>query len=137
MNEQKERTLTKDFDRIRLYNNDSYDFRGKNIKNKWLEIVNNEKYKKFCLTTEDNFYYYLNIYKIYYKREIKLNDEEWKYLNRWNHDCMKNYKLKKNVMSNDTLRYEYSKFAIIYKNEDEYRYTKCRNKTIEKSLKLE
>ena len=137
LNEQKERTLTKDFDRIRLYNNDSYDFRGKNIKNKWLEIVNNEKYKKFCLSTEDNFYYYLNMYKKYYKREIKLNDEEWKYLNRWNHDCMKNYKTKNNEMSNDTLRYEYSKFAIIYKNEDEYRYTKCGNKTIEKSLKLE
>jgi hypothetical protein len=107
------------------------------IKNKWLEIVNNEKYKKFYLSTEDNFYYYLNMYKKYYKREIKLNDEEWKYLNRWNADCIKYYKLKKNVMSNDTLRYEYSKFAIIYKNEDEYRYTKCGNKTIEKSLKIE
>ena len=39
-------------------------------------------------------------------------------------------------MSNDTLRYEYSKFAIIFKNQDEYRYAKCGNKTIEKSLKL-
>ena len=39
-------------------------------------------------------------------------------------------------MSNDTLRYEYSKFAIIFKNQDEYRYVKCGNKTIAKSLKL-
>lgn len=104
---------------------------------KWLEFISIEKYKKFCLSSEDNFYFYMNIFKKYYNKEIILTQEELKYLQNWDGNCISRYRKKIAEMSNEDIRTAYSKFAIQYKNIDEfsgYRYQKCGQKKLEKQM---
>jgi hypothetical protein len=104
---------------------------------KWLELISNDKYKKFCLSFEDNFYFNMNILKKHYDKQVSLTNEELKCMRNWDLKCITLYKKKQEEMSNENIRTDYSKFAIQYKNIDDfcgYRYDKCGQKKLEKQL---
>jgi superfamily II DNA or RNA helicase len=103
----------------------------------WLKLVSCEKYKKFYLSIEDDFYFHLNIFKKYYDKEIILTEEQLEYLCGWDNYCFNHYRTKRFEMNNENIRNDYSRFAIQYKNRGErgqYRYTKCGKKTLEKQM---
>jgi hypothetical protein len=145
LDKQYERKITNGFEKFYNYihiQNQMVDFNKTDdqIKiTKWLELLSDQRYKKFGLGLEDNFYFYLDIYKKYYNKEVILTNEELKYLHYWDTDCMRKYKKKLLEMSIDTIRNEYSKFSIIYKKIDNYslyRYEKCGQKKMEKLLNI-
>ena len=146
LNKQPERKITNGFEKFNNYINTQnimVNFNENDDKfkiTKWLELLSHDKYKKFCLELKENFYFYLNIYKKHYNKEINLTVEEKEYLQYWDRSCISKYRTKYLEMNNDTIRNEYSKFSIIYKNTDEYslyRYEKCGQKKIEKLLNTE
>ena len=145
LDKQDERKITNGFEKFYNYihiQNQMVDFNKTDDQlkiTKWLELLSDQRYKKFGLSLEDNFYFYLDIYKKYYNKEVILTNEELKYLHYWDTDCMRKYKKKLLEMSIDTIRNEYSKFSIIYKKIDNYslyRYEKCGQKKMEKLLNI-
>lgn len=145
LDKQDERKITNGFEKFYNYiniQNHMVDFNKTDDQlkiTKWLDLLSDQRYKTFGLGLEDNFYFYLDIYKKYYNKEVILTNEELKYLHYWDTDCMRKYKKKMLEMRIDTIRNEYSKFSIIYKKIDNYslyRYEKCGQKKIEKLLNI-
>jgi hypothetical protein len=78
----------------------------------WLNLINDDKYKKFALTPRDNFYFYLNYFKKIFDEKTILTEEIRKIFCYWHSQCNSNYRKKFSEMSleNKDIRKDYRDF---------------------------
>jgi hypothetical protein len=108
--------------------------KNENIRNKWYEFINDEKYKKYFISDEDNWNYKLEQVKIYIDENEKKpsysdKNDKVKKLSKWLSHQVTNYKKNQRIMKNENIRnkwYEfindekYKKYFI--SNEDNWNY---------------
>jgi len=96
--------------------------KNENIRNKWYEFINDEKYKKYFISDEDNWNYKLEQVKSYIDENEKRpsssdKNEHIKSLGSWIIDQKKNYKKNQKIMKNENIRNKWYEFT----NHEKYR----------------
>jgi len=110
------------------YNNTNYKKRQQIMKNEeirtsWEEFITDDRYSKYFLSNEEEWYLNLNKVKEYINKEKKRpssedKDKEIKVLGLWINTNNTKYKNKKNIMKNKEIRTSWEEFItdIRYKN---------------------
>jgi hypothetical protein len=94
---------------------------NEDIYNKWTEFINDDKYKKYLLDNETEWINKLELVKNYIdennKRPSQIDENiELKILASWIQTQIKNYKIKKEIMSNENIYNKWAEFI----NHDKY-----------------
>ena len=97
---------------------------NENIYNKWTDIINNEKYKKYFLDNETEWINNLELVKKYINENNKfltrnVNNNEINKLGLWIQTQKHKYKYKKEIMSNENI---YNKWTEFINNEKYKKY---------------
>lgn len=87
----------------------------KNIKNKWIEFISDDKYKKYFITNEEYWCNNLLLIKEYFNKYNKRpsnnsTDIEIKRLAKWIQHRQENYKKKIGIMSNNIILNQWKDF---------------------------
>jgi hypothetical protein len=104
------------------YKNKEFNMKDKNIYNKWTEFINNDKYKQYFQSQEEDFIMNLNEVKKYIdknnKRPTETNINDTK-LSKWLQHQISNYNNKKYNMKDDKIYNKWTEF-INSENYKEY-----------------
>ena len=97
-------------------------YKNENKNSKWNEFINDEKYKKYFISIEDEWYNNLNKIKIYIDKNNKKPTQKHKnydinVLGSWIQSQVQNYKKKRFNMTNPILYKEWSTFI----NDEKYK----------------
>ncbi len=102
-------------------------FKNINIYNRWIEFINDIKYKKYFQSNEELWYESLDKVKLYidkYKKRLSLDkNKDIKVLNTWILTQIQNYKFKMNIMVNQTI---YDKWHSVINDEKYRKYLQSR-----------
>ena len=91
----------------------------KNLKiyNTWSEFINDEKYNKYFLTNDDQWFISFNKYKSFINKNHKLPTQKSnKILSQWGQTQKQNYKIGKDIMKNLKIYNKWSEFI----NDEKY-----------------
>ncbi len=112
------------------YKNKNDIMKNSEIYNKWTEFITSEKYKKYFLSNEDEWLNNFNNIKKYIDENNKRpssEDTQFSKLGKWILTQIKNYPIKKHIMSNEIIYNKWTKFITSEKykkyflsNEDEW-----------------
>ena len=99
----------------KYYNKNINNMLNLQIKNQWIEFINNDKYKIYFQSQEDNFIINLSKLKDYINNNNKLpsnssKDNNLKYLARWIRTQKSNYEKKKYIMLNLQIKNQWIEF---------------------------
>jgi superfamily II DNA or RNA helicase len=104
------------------YKKNQYIMKNENIRNKWYEFINNEKYKKYFMSGEDNWNYKLEQVKTYIDDNKKKptqtdKNKKFKILANWINTQVTYYKKNQLIMKNENIRNKWYEFI----NDDKYK----------------
>ena len=96
--------------------------KNENIRNKWYEFINDDKYKKYFMSFEDNWNYKLEQVKTYIDDNKKKptqtdKNKNIKILCGWIKTQVTNYKKNQKIMKNENIRKKWYEFT----NHEKYR----------------
>ena len=104
------------------YKKNQYIMKNENIRNKWYEFINDDKYKKYFMSVEDNWNYKLEQVKTYIDDNKKKpthhsKNEQIKSLYVWINTQVTFYKKNQRIMKNENIRNKWYEFI----NDDKYK----------------
>ena len=113
------------YDQQKNYKNKTKIMKNEEIYNKWTEFINNDKYKKYFQSNEDNWYELLNEVTKYidtYNKRPSNNDKDKniKSLGKWIGTQQQNYKKKTEIMKNEEIYNKWNEFI----NNEKYKINK-------------
>ena len=113
----------------KIYKKKENIMKNEEIYNKWIEFINDEKYKEYFMSNEDEWIYNLNNVKNYIDENNKRPNKDNKTIDSWVRVQMRNYKKKEQIMKNDNIYVKWKEFInhekykkYFMSNEEEWIY---------------
>ena len=111
----------------KIYKKKENIMKNEEIYNKWIEFINDEKYKEYFMSNENEWIYNLNNVKNYIDENNKRPNKDNKTIDSWVRVQMRNYKKKEQIMKNENIYVKWKEFIndVKYKkyfmsNEEEW-----------------
>ncbi len=107
---------------ITYYKKEKQIMKNSEIKLLWEKFINDNKYKKYFISNEEDWMYNLELYKKYVNKNKKRpskhdKDNDIKFLGMWGSTQITNYKKIKNIMTNSKIKLLWEEFT----NDNKYK----------------